>query len=162
MADRFGGAKVTLVNFVGMALATAVVIMASGDKSLPLFMVGFVALFVLSGIGNGSTYKMIPSIFNLQARMAMASGEATQSALMTARRLSGAVIGIAGSIGAMGGLLINLAFRQSFLTTKSGIPAFWSFMIFYGICVIVTYVVYLRRAPAVVMAGQSQLAYAQV
>lgn len=162
MADRFGGAKVTLVNFVGMALATAVVIMASGDKSLPLFMVGFVALFVLSGIGNGSTYKMIPSIFNLQARMAMASGEAAQSALMTARRLSGAVIGIAGSIGAMGGLLINLAFRQSFLTTKSGIPAFWSFMIFYGICVIVTYVVYLRRAPAVVMAGQSQLAYAQV
>jgi NNP family nitrate/nitrite transporter-like MFS transporter len=162
MADRFGGAKVTLVNFVGMALATAVVIMASGDKSLPLFMVGFIALFVLSGIGNGSTYKMIPSIFNLQARMAMASGEATQSALMTARRLSGAVIGIAGSIGAMGGLLINLAFRQSFLTTKSGIPAFWSFMIFNGICVIVTYVVYLRHAPAVVMAGQSQLAYAQV
>jgi NNP family nitrate/nitrite transporter-like MFS transporter len=162
MADRFGGAKVTLVNFVGMALATAVVITASGDESLLLFMVGFIALFVLSGIGNGSTYKMIPSIFNLQARMAMASGEATQSALMTARRLSGAVIGIAGSIGAMGGLLINLAFRQSFLTTKSGIPAFWSFMIFYGICVIVTYVVYLRRAPAVVMAGQSQLAYAQV
>ncbi|HKS53307.1 MAG TPA: nitrate/nitrite transporter [Pseudonocardiaceae bacterium] len=162
MADRFGGAKVTLVNFVGMALATAVVIMASGDKSLPLFMVGFIALFVLSGIGNGSTYKMIPSIFNLQARMAMVPGEATRSALMTARRLSGAVIGIAGSIGAMGGLLINLAFRQSFLTTKSGIPAFWSFMIFYGICVIVTYVVYLRRAPAVVMAGQSQLAYAQV
>jgi MFS transporter, NNP family, nitrate/nitrite transporter len=162
MADRFGGAKVTLVNFVGMALTTAVVIMASGDKSLPLFMVGFIALFVLSGIGNGSTYKMIPSIFNLQARMAMASGEATRSALMTARRLSGAVIGIAGSIGAMGGLLINLAFRQSFLTTKSGIPAFWSFMIFYGICVIVTYVIYLRRAPAVVMAGQSQLAYAQV
>jgi NNP family nitrate/nitrite transporter-like MFS transporter len=162
MADRFSGAKVTLVNFVGMALATGVVIMASEDKSLPLFMFGFIALFVLSGIGNGSTYKMIPSIFNVQARMAIASGEVAQSALMTARRLSGAVIGIVGSIGAMGGLLINLAFRQSFMTAKSGIPAFWSFMAFYGACVVVTYVVYLRRDPAAVTSGNLQLAYAQV
>jgi MFS transporter, NNP family, nitrate/nitrite transporter len=162
MADRFGGAKVTVWNFVGMALATGVVIMASNQKSLALFMVGFIALFVLSGIGNGSTYKMIPSIFNVKAQSAIASGEPTQRALMRARRLSGAVIGIAGSIGAMGGLLINLAFRQSFLTTKSGVPACWAFLIFYGACVLVTYVVYLRRAPATVTSGVPQLAYAQV
>ena len=162
MADRFGGARVTLWNFVGMALATGVVIMASNQKSLSLFMVGFIALFVLSGIGNGSTYKMIPSIFNVKARAAIASGEPAQRALMTARRLSGAVIGIAGSIGAMGGLLINLAFRQSFLSTKSGVPACWAFLLFYGACVLVTYVVYLRRAPATVTSGVPQLAYAQV
>jgi MFS transporter, NNP family, nitrate/nitrite transporter len=162
MADRFGGAKVSVWNFIGMALATGVVIMASNEKSLALFMTGFIALFVLSGIGNGSTYKMIPSIFAVQARMAIAAGEPEQSALMRARRLSGAVIGIAGSIGAMGGVLINLAFRQSFLVTKSGVPAFWSFLIFYGVCVVVTYVVYLRRAPAVVASGNPQLAYAQV
>jgi MFS transporter, NNP family, nitrate/nitrite transporter len=162
MADRYGGAKVTVWNFIGMALATGVVIMASNEKSLPLFMAGFITLFILSGIGNGSTYKMIPSIFNVKARAAIAAGEPEQSALMRARRLSGAVIGIAGSIGAMGGVLINLAFRQSFLTTKSGVPAFWSFLIFYGACVVVTYVVYLRRAPAVVAAGNPQLAYAQV
>ncbi|MGB8963131.1 MAG: nitrate/nitrite transporter [Pseudonocardiaceae bacterium] len=162
MADRFGGAKVSLWNFLGMALATGVVIMASNEKSLALFMSGFIALFVLSGIGNGSTYKMIPSIFAVQARLAIAAGEPEQSALMRARRLSGAVIGIAGSIGAMGGVLINLAFRQSFLVTKSGVPAFWSFLIFYGACVVVTYVVYLRRAPAVVASGNPQLAYAQV
>jgi len=72
------------------------------------------------------------------------------------------VIGIAGSIGAMGGLLINLAFRQSFLTTKSGIPAFWSFLGFYAACVLVTYVVYLRRAPTAVTSGQPSLAYAGV
>jgi NNP family nitrate/nitrite transporter-like MFS transporter len=162
MADRYGGAKVTLWNFVGMALATGVVIMASNEKSLPLFMAGFIALFILSGIGNGSTYKMIPSIFNVKARAAIAAGESKQSALMRARRISGAVIGIAGSVGAMGGVLINLVFRQSFLTTKSGVPAFWSFLIFYGACVVVTYVVYLRRAPAVVAAGNPQLACAQV
>jgi MFS transporter, NNP family, nitrate/nitrite transporter len=162
MADRFGGAKVTVWNFVGMGLATGVVIMASNEKSLPLFMAGFIALFVLSGIGNGSTYKMIPSIFNVKSRVAIASGEPAQSALMRARRLSGAVIGIAGSIGAMGGLLINLAFRQSFLTTKSGVPACWAFLAFYGACVVVTYAVFLRRAPVVATAGQPQVAYAQV
>ena len=162
MADRFGGAKVTLWNFVGMALATGLVIMASNQKSLSLFMTGFIALFVLSGIGNGSTYKMIPSIFNVKARVAIAAGEPTKRALMRARRLSGAVIGIAGSIGAMGGLLINLVFRQSFLATKSGIPAYWSFLIFYGACVAVTYLVYLRPAPAAVASGAPQLAYVRV
>jgi NNP family nitrate/nitrite transporter-like MFS transporter len=161
MADRFGGAKVTLVTFIGMALATAVVIMASEQKSLPLFTAGFIVLFVLSGIGNGSTYKMIPSIFAGRARMAIDAGEPRGPALMRARRLSGAVIGIAGTIGAMGGLLINVAFRQSFLTAQSGIPAFWSFLIFYGVCVAVTYLVYLRPAP-VAASEHPRLAYAGV
>ncbi len=162
LADRFSGAKVSLSTFVGMALATGVVIVASEQKSLPLFVAGFISLFVLSGMGNGSTYKMIPSIFNLKARLAIAAGEPRQAALMRARRLSGAVIGIAGSIGAIGGLLVNLAFRQSFLTTKSGVPACWSFLIFYAACVLVTYLVYLRRAPIPVTSEQPSLAYAQV
>ncbi|MGH3825881.1 MAG: MFS transporter [Pseudonocardiaceae bacterium] len=162
LADRFGGVKVTFGNFFGMALATSVVIVAANQKSLPLFMAGFVALFVLSGVGNGSTYKMIPSIFNVRARAAIAAGEPRQSALMTARRLSGAVIGIAGAIGAMGGLLINLAFRESFRTTKSGVPAFWSFLIFYAACILITYVVYLRREPVAVRSETVRLAHAQV
>jgi NNP family nitrate/nitrite transporter-like MFS transporter len=161
LADRLGGARVTFWTFVAMGLATGGVILASEQKSLPLFVMGFLALFVLSGIGNGSTYKMIPSIFNVQAHAAIAGGEPKQSAMNRARRLSGAVIGLVGSIGALGGLFINLAFRQSFLTTKSGIPAYWSFLAFYGVCMAVTYVVYLRRATATVP-EHSQLAYAQV
>lgn len=162
LADRFSGAKVSLCTFVGMALATGVVIVASEQKSLSLFVAGFISLFTLSGIGNGSTYKMIPSIFNRKARTAIVAGEPRQVALMRARRLSGAVIGIAGSIGTMGGLLINLAFRQSFLTTKSGVPACWSFLIFYAACVFVIYLVYLRRASVTVVSEQPSLAYAQV
>ena len=73
---------------------------------------------------------------------------------MRARRISGAVIGIAGAVGALGGVLINMALRQSFLTTKSGDPAFWSFLAFYVVCVGVTYVVYLRPASAAEPAGQ--------
>ncbi len=162
MADRFGGAKVTLGTFVGMAAATALVLLASGQESLPVFTAGFIALFVLSGIGNGSTYKMIPSIFAGKARMAMAAGETTQTALLNARRLSGAVIGIAGAIGALGGVLINVAFRQSFLTTESGDSAFWCFLGFYAVCGAVTYVVYLRRAPATEPKHARRLAYAGV
>ena len=161
MADRFGGAKVTFWNFFGMALATGLVIMASELKSLPLFVIAFLALFVLTGIGNGSTYKMIPSIFAGKARMEIEAGEPKEAALMKARRISGAVIGIAGAIGALGGVLINIAFRQSFLTTGSGVPAFWSFLAFYAVCVGVTYVVYLRRAP-VAVPEHPRLAYAGV
>jgi NNP family nitrate/nitrite transporter-like MFS transporter len=162
MADRFGGAKVTLMTFFGMAAATGLVLLASGQRSLPVFTAGFIVLFVLSGIGNGSTYKMIPSIFAGKARMTMAAGETKEAALLKARRLSGAVIGIAGAIGALGGVLINVAFRQSFLTTKSGDSAFWFFLGFYAVCVVVTYVVYLRRAPATEPKHVRRLAYAGV
>ncbi|WP_148592703.1 NarK/NasA family nitrate transporter, partial [Streptomyces sp. WAC01526] len=67
LADRFGGARITLGNFGAMGLATGVVIYASAERSLPVFLVGFIALFVLTGLGNGSTYKMIPGIFQAQA-----------------------------------------------------------------------------------------------
>jgi nitrate/nitrite transporter NarK len=59
-ADRLGGAKVTFWNFVAMAIGASIVLTASVERSLPLFIAGFVLLFVFSGIGNGSTYKMIP------------------------------------------------------------------------------------------------------
>jgi NNP family nitrate/nitrite transporter-like MFS transporter len=49
---------------------------------------------------------------------------------------------------ALGGLLINLAFRQSFLVAKSGVPAFWSFLAFHVRCLVVTHAVYLRPVRA--------------
>ena len=41
------------------------------------YVVGFILLFILSGIGNGSTYKMIPSIFEA-GRRAATTGAATR------------------------------------------------------------------------------------
>jgi NNP family nitrate/nitrite transporter-like MFS transporter len=148
LADRLGGARVTFWNFIAMVAATAVIIGASAIDSLALFTAGFVLLFILTGLGNGSTYKMIPAIFRGQARVAVAGGADEAAAMLRARRISGAVIGIAGAVGALGGLFINLAFRQSFMTTQSGDTAYWSFLAFYVVCVVVTYVVYLRPAPA--------------
>ena len=133
LADRLGGARVTFVNFVAMAIGAGIVLLASQVRSLPLYLVGFIALFVFSGVGNGSTYKMIPAIFRSK-----------YPDLHEARRLSGSVIGIAGAIGAFGGVLVNLAFRQSFLTYKTADAAYIAFIAFYALCVIVTWAVYLR------------------
>ncbi|MGW1791576.1 nitrate/nitrite transporter [Streptomyces tubercidicus] len=141
LADRFGGARITLGNFAAMGLATGVVVYASVMRSLPVFLVGFIALFVLSGLGNGSTYKMIPGIFQAQA---VRRGLAGEEAAAYGRRLSGAAMGLIGAVGALGGLVINLAFRQSFLVAGSGTPAFVSFLGCYVVCGAVTWAVYLR------------------
>lgn len=145
LADRFGGARITLWNFAGMGVATLVVVAASLRESLPVFLVGFTALFVLSGIGNGSTYKMIPAIFHAKA---LADGRSGEAAAAEARRLSGAAMGLIGAVGALGGLGINLAFRQSFETVGTGTAAYLTFLGFYGVCCAVTWAVYLRRPAA--------------
>ena len=152
LADRFGGARITFWNFAAMAVGAAIVWTASQVGSLPLFVVGFVSLFVLSGLGNGSTYKMIPAVFRTQAQQRVAAGEESAAADRYALRMSGALIGIAGAVGAFGGVLVNLAFRQSFLTTGTGDSAYLVFIAFYLVCLVVTWAVYLRpgaRTPGV-------------
>ncbi|OHV33583.1 MULTISPECIES: MFS transporter [Pseudofrankia] len=145
LADRLGGARVTFANFVAMAASAGLVLAASLAKSLPLFLVGFLLLFAFAGIGNGSTYKMIPAIF--RAKAVLAGDPDVDAANREARRLSGALIGLAGAIGAFGGVLVNLAFRESFLTYKTGNGAYIAFIAFYALCFVVTWAVYLRPSP---------------
>ncbi|MFI9585192.1 nitrate/nitrite transporter [Streptomyces sp. NPDC052236] len=163
LADRLGGARITLWNFLGMGAATSVVILASVQESLALFTTAFIALFVLSGLGNGSTYKMIPGIFQAKA---VAMGMTGEAAATYGRRLSGASMGLIGAVGALGGLGINLAFRQSFLTAGTGTSAFVAFLGFYAVCFALTWAVYLRRpattAEPVAEAKNPQLSYAEV
>ncbi|MFD7232203.1 nitrate/nitrite transporter [Streptomyces sp. NPDC059881] len=164
LADRFGGARITLWTFAAMAGATGVVVYASMAASLPVFLVGFIALFVLTGLGNGSTYKMIPGIFQAKALAKGMTGEAAET---YGRRLSGASMGLIGAVGALGGLAINLAFRQSFLTAGTGTGAFVAFLACYGVCFVVTWAVYLRRpvagrVPTATAETKPQLSYAEV
>ena len=148
LADRFGGARITFWNFVAMAVATG------GDhlrrrrsSRWPCSPAAFVLLFVLTGLGNGSTYKMIPGIFRGRGEGGDRQGRGRGGGAGPGRRLSGASIGLIGAVGALGGLGINLAFRQSFLTAKTGDPASSSFLAFYAVCAVVTWAVYLRRPP---------------
>src|SRR4051812_47110032 len=68
LSDRIGGARVTLAVFLGMVVATAVAISGVRSHSFGVFFASFQVLFLLSGIGNGSTYKMIPSIYQALGR----------------------------------------------------------------------------------------------
>jgi MFS transporter, NNP family, nitrate/nitrite transporter len=145
LADRFKGSVVTFFNFIAMAVGALIVLGASQINSLPIFIVGFVMLFIFSGVGNGSTYKMIPAIFHAKAQLEVGAGLNLAEADHRAIRRSGALIGLAGAIGALGGVMVNLAFRQSFLTLKNGDGAYIAFIAFYVVCGLVTWVVFMRE-----------------
>ncbi|MER7165842.1 nitrate/nitrite transporter [Micromonospora sp. NPDC000207] len=145
LADRLGGARVTFWNFVAMAAGAGLVLYASRDRSFGLYLVGFLALFVFSGVGNGSTYKMIPAIFRARAGASVATGRReAEAAERWARRMTGSLIGVAGAVGAFGGVLVNVAFRQSFLASGTADAAYLAFVAWYVLCFLLTWAVYLR------------------
>lgn len=152
LADRIGGGRVTLAVFAGMILAAGVLVTvstlddaaagAAGTATMIGYIVGFIALFLLSGVGNGSVYKMIPSIFEARSR-SLDVGE--EQRVVWSRAMSGALIGFAGAIGALGGVAINLALRQSYLSSGSATGAFWAFAAFYVLASVATWFRYVRR-----------------
>ncbi|MCX5158482.1 MFS transporter [Streptomyces sp. NBC_00264] len=146
LADRYGGARVTFWTFAAMAVGAGAVLEASREHSLVLFLGGFVALFVLSGAGNGSMCKMIPAIFRVTARAEIAEGAVPAGAERRSWRRTTALIGVAGVIGAFDGVLVNLAFRQSFLETGNGQAAYVAFLGYYALCLALTWACYLHRS----------------
>ncbi|MCV7115700.1 MFS transporter, partial [Mycolicibacterium setense] len=65
-----------------------------------------------------------------------------------ARIMSGALIGFAGSVGALGGVGINLALRQSYVHSGTKTPAFWAFLVCYLCAAALTWARYVRpRSP---------------
>jgi NNP family nitrate/nitrite transporter-like MFS transporter len=167
LSDKMGGARVTLAVFVGMAVLTAAAIVGVQERSFALFFGSYMAIFLLSGIGNGSTYKMIPSIFALLGRReAEASGADVKATAVEFKRRAAAVIGIAGAIGAFGGVLIQVVLRQASLDVSAlvkaattpaekvavaaanadwSVPALQVFLGSYIVFAAVTWFVYLRR-----------------
>jgi NNP family nitrate/nitrite transporter-like MFS transporter len=116
LSDRIGGARVTLACFTGMGAFTALAIAGVTEHSFPLFFAAYMAIFLLAGMGNGSTYRMIPCIFAaLGRREAAEQGVDPSATALDFKRQAAAVIGIAGAIGAFGGFLIQVVFRQSSL-----------------------------------------------
>jgi MFS transporter, NNP family, nitrate/nitrite transporter len=153
LSDRIGGGRVTLYTFAAMIAATGwlAVFGEMGDAGnrplsggiLAAYVGGFVALFMLSGIGNGSVYKMIPSILDAKAQSMDGFSQAEKADW--SRRMSGALIGIAGAIGALGGVGINVVLRASYLSpAKSATTAFWVFLGFYVLCAVITWFAYVR------------------
>jgi len=147
LADKVGGALVTFWNFVVMGLATMGVIYFVDIASFPGFLAMFLVLFVTTGVGNGSTFRMIPSIFREQKLSESKElGEAARAlALKAAGTESTAVIGFSSAIGAIGGYLIPRGFGASIAATGGPHLALEIFLAFYIVCIALTWWFYLRK-----------------
>src|SRR3954451_10509399 len=148
LADRIGGAKVTFWNFVAMGAATIGVMYFIEVRSFAGFLAMFLGLFVTTGIGKGSTYRMIPSIFR-EAKLAAAKGEGESgrlAAIKAAALESAAALGFIGAIGACGGYLIPRGFGASIAGTGSPHLALLVFLGFYVSCLALTWWYYMRRS----------------
>ena len=175
LSDKVGGGVVTLWNFLAMALAVIGVLCflpkGAGAMALPFgpaegsftgFFLMFLVLFVTTGIGNGSTFRMIPVIFNQLARRKhslpaetdtsgasrdkTAQAEASQAEAIREGNVQGAAaVGFAGAFGAYGGFFIPKSYGSSITATGGPEAALWVFVAFYLVCVAITWWFYARR-----------------
>jgi NNP family nitrate/nitrite transporter-like MFS transporter len=148
IADKFGGGKVTFWVFVVMILGVAGVLYFLGIKDLPGafngFFLMFVLLFAASGVGNASTFQMIPVIFWKERRKSLA-GVADQEVRKIAERESAAVIGFSSAIGAYGAFFIPKSYGTAITLTGTPDAALVGFGVFYAICLVLTWFYYTRR-----------------
>jgi NNP family nitrate/nitrite transporter-like MFS transporter len=144
LADRFGGARVTLAAFAGIIVATLAVLWTltrltpnpaadpavadANEVWFPWFLGFFLLVFAATGIGNGSTDPMLPSLYETPAQ-------------------SSAALGAIGAVGALGGFLIPIAFNSPWVDSPLAATkgAFVVFTGYYVLCAVLTYAVYLRR-----------------
>nr|WP_230685227.1 MFS transporter [Cellulomonas sp. JZ18] len=140
LADRFGGARVTVVAFGVMALGTVGAILALRAQSFGLFFGSFLLLFLATGAGNGSVYRMIPAVFRFGASDDADRGRRAKAAA--------GCIGIAGAVGAVGGFLIPRGFAVSTSLTGSIQAALWVIVGLYAVMALTTWAVYQRRGSA--------------
>ncbi|HEX9052675.1 MAG TPA: NarK family nitrate/nitrite MFS transporter [Anaeromyxobacter sp.] len=151
LADRLGGARVTLWNFVVMSAAAAGVVVFLPGAGRPGGFGGFLAMFLVlfatSGIGNGSTFRMIPVIFStFHERRARGRGAAAdEQARKDAAKEGAAVIGFASAIAAYGAFLVPRAFGTSMRATGRPAAAIVGFVAVYLTCIAVTWWFYARR-----------------
>ena len=151
VSDKLGGARVTLATFAGMIAAVLGVMVflpvAGQGGNFNGFLAMFIVLFALTGVGNGSTFRMIPVIF-LRERTQAAAGQGPagqKRALAEAAKESAAVLGFSGAIGAYGGFFIPRSFGTSLEMTGGVQAALLCFIGFYATCMVITWWFYARR-----------------
>lgn len=163
LADRIGGSRVSYFTFAAMIAAAVLVAVAStfGDRNggvpsgaaMIALVAGFIALFVLSGLGNGSVTKIIPSVFDAKSK---SRGLPAAEQAAWSQNTSGALIGFVGAVGALGGVGINLVLRSSYASTASATTAFWVFTAFYVLCAFVAWLVFLRPRRAQELVAEAE------
>lgn len=146
LSDKMGGARITFWTFLLMIIGVFIIMTALPDDNssgnFTIFLLGFLFLFFLTGIGNGSTFAMIPPIFN---GMASKRNSDPNLALTQGAKESAAVLGFSSAIGAYGGFFIPKSFGTSFDLTGSPHAALVFFIVFYALSLAITWWYYSRK-----------------
>jgi NNP family nitrate/nitrite transporter-like MFS transporter len=152
LADKLGGARVSFWNFVAMVAGVAGVLaflpQAGQGGNFYGFLAMFMVLYMTAGIGNGSTFRMIPVIF-LEQHQRKAAGKgraAADQAVRDANTEAAAVLGFSSAIGAYGGFFIPMSYGASISMTGTAATALYLFILFYLCCIAITWWFYLRRS----------------
>jgi len=151
LADKLGGAVVTFWNFIVMALAVGGVLYflpsSPSGGSFAGFFICFMVLFLTTGIGNGSTFRMIPVIFMTERQRATAGKgrESEEQAIKDANKEAAAVLGFSAAIGAYGGFFIPKSYGTSISLMGGPEGALYLFIAFYLSCIFMTWWYYARK-----------------
>jgi NNP family nitrate/nitrite transporter-like MFS transporter len=154
LADRLGGARVTLAVFGVMCLAALGVVLflphAGAGGSFLGFLATFILLFAATGIGNGSVYRMIPVIFLTYHQRRAASAELAQAqAQREASKEAAAVVGFVSAVAAYGAFFVPRTFGVSVELTGEPIWALYAFVAYYLGCIVLTWWFYARKGAEV-------------
>ncbi len=148
ISDKFGGGRVTFWTFLVMIGAVVGVLYFLGIKTQPGAFWGFFAMFMIlffaTGVGNASTFQMIPVIMRSEVDRLMPQKN-PQQRLRQAEMESAAIIAFTSAIAAYGAFFIPKAYGTSISTTGGPEAALWGFLIFYVTCVLVTWWFYTRN-----------------
>ncbi|KFI09077.1 NarK family nitrate/nitrite MFS transporter [Massilia sp. BSC265] len=151
ISDKLGGARVTVWTFAAMIGAVLGVLHflpgAGNPGNFAGFFGMFLVLFACTGVGNASTFRMIPVIFlTLHQRAAANQPEAVKAqAVASANKEAAAVLGFTSAIAAYGAFFIPKSYGTSIALTGSADAALWCFIGFYVSCIAVTWWFYSRK-----------------
>lgn len=166
LSDKIAAAKITQWSFIAMIVAVFGVLYFLPASSAAAnvensgnfggFLICFLTLFALSGVGNGSTFAQIPLVFSLFHRRIAGANAHPQTDAQTqteAGKESAAVLGFSGAIGAFGGFLVPKSYGTSIELTGGVEAALYGFIIFYITCIAINWW-YYARANAILYSQQ--------
>ncbi len=148
ISDRFGGGRVTLWVFVVLMIGALGVLYFLVNKDQPHAFYGFFAMFILlfaaTGVGNASTFQMIPVICRTERKKSM-HGQSEDDVRKAGEREAAAIIGFSSAIGAYGAFFIPKSYGTAIALTGTPNAALLIFFAYYGICLVLTWWYYTRK-----------------
>ncbi|THG39115.1 nitrate/nitrite transporter [Sphingomonas olei] len=141
LSDRIGGAKVSFWVFLVQAASIIGMIWSLDARSFAGFFGMVLLLFFVSGVGNASTFQMVPAIMRRVFDVEHADMPVEERRLH-ADRESAAIVGFISAIAAYGAFYIPKGYGWSISSTGSADGALWAFFAFYLSCAALTWVAY--------------------